>query len=930
MESKQNIAGHEKLMIINDDFRKTAEKFLKKGLKEIDKVYSDWEDGFENLAKDIFAQPSASEAKSAGPPPPINENILQDIIDHLMDFEGFDLSAFMEKALKNPDLNLNLEPKSPSQEISRLLDSNFWKLKPGDTPGLRLQKRKIGLAIKLRHLFINRSKKLNAPWGEQKYVPRLLAQYYLAQPVTRRIIGLLEKRLREHARNYMQLHNSSEKQLRSVIAAASINFSGGEPENDKKVSKTTDNTQAKAGESIILTPVKSYLTELEEYISERTTIFLEKAEIAGTRLLDESAFGIEENARVLSQLEKAYRKFDTGWKSYFRAEGNDWIKDLEIILLQLQTIVITNNTTAQLKKKLDENILPKLDKLLQTVKDSFDRIKESENSPELKEKILKEGRLTLRELRLQSVPGLIDAYSNASFVKTLENFNRRVNHKFDALKEEFDIIQRLDIESMPPDISTRSINLKKIIGTEYLDPLTSQIDDFIEEAELYLGNILRTLNEIGHMIQVNLETAMEILDNGSERPVRKEDSGKVVSDGLDRIYRIIENARPESVAIPAVWGKEIESVASSFIRGVDELLDNENILDLIIRKTKADARRKYAEISKKVREKTKFFLIKLWRVVSFGLTGARSGYEQISKISGISGLSEGEKDMMSFLYTTRHRIAKLPFIYQRLYRFEALKEPATFVGRAEELERLEECFQLWKTGNFASVAIVGEKGSGRTSLINIAQSSILKQVKLKRINMPKGVRDEKGLVALFAEVVPDQNPSNIEELEQALANLPIPVALVVENLQNLFIRTIGGFDIIERFLLLISRTPEKVFWAVSCGKYLWNYLERVISINRYFYDVIMLSDLDIDTSREIILKRHRLSGYELEFLPGEEELADRKYKKLNDKKAQQDYLSAIYFKQLNELSRGNISTALLLWQLSVDSIKPNKVLISSD
>jgi hypothetical protein len=228
------------------------------------------------------------------------------------------------------------------------------------------------------------------------------------------------------------------------------------------------------------------------------------------------------------------------------------------------------------------------------------------------------------------------------------------------------------------------------------------------------------------------------------------------------------------------------------------------------------------------------------------------------------------------------------------------------------------------------VAIVGEKGSGRTSLINIAETNLLKQVKHYRISLPKNITTESALASIFSEVSPEKKPSSLDELEEILNSTTTPLAIVVENLQNLFIRTINGFDLIERFLLMMSRVPEKVFWIISCGVYMWNYLDSVLFINRYFYDLIFLDDLKPEVIEEIILTRHRLSGFDLEYQPSESDLNDRRYKKLTSEKDRQAFLEREFFKDLQNLTGGNISIALLRWQLSVKSIKPDKVYIQTD
>jgi hypothetical protein len=926
IKSKENPSQHEKLVEMADHFNGVAIELLREGLKKIDQVHSRWEKKYDSLSDKLIQDIDVSNHERELSQCTIDETALRDIHDHIEKFEGYRLGTFISDLLEDPEVSLPGEVPYFKKDLNR----DFWKIEKEDTFRIKMRKTWSKAHFFARKVRSRKNKGSLPLWGSQNYKPTLLTRYYFINPVCIKILALLEQRMGEHAMEYNALHLHNEKVLRSRISRALEKLVKDEEGSQKTNEKSPIEDQELNHEKRKLIPTKEYVAELETHLEKRRVVLLEQGEIAGTCLLKEMIFGEEEIEKSIKQLKRNADKDDEEWSAYFFAEGSDWIKDIEIITLQIQTLKITFNTISQLERKVADQVVPLLDELLLKVRKSFDRIKGSENSPQLRDEILKESRMTLRELRIKNITEVIDAYNKASFIKSVENFGLQINHRFNALNSDYTILQKLDIASLPPEINVRHINLKKIIETEYLDPVRKKTDEFTLNAEQSISDILRTLNEIGRMIQVNLETAMELLDDENALSGKKEDAGSMISEGLDRIYNIIEKIKPESQSIPGNWGREMSMAASSFIKGVDELSDNENIVNLILRQTKAEARESYAQLRKKTSRKLKSFFLNVWNIILFGLTGARSSYEQLSKITGTGVISESEMELMNFLYTTRNRISRLPFIYQRLYRLEELKDHSIFVGRDEELKRLDKCYEMWRSGNFASVAIIGENGSGRTSLINVAETETLKQNTVFRLKIPKGLRTEKELALLFAELLQGYEANTLNDLEDFLSGLERSVVIVVEDLQNLFVRTIGGFDLIERFLLMLSRNPEKVFWIVSCGKYLWNYFENVLAIKRYFYDVIVLGDLPTDVNREIILKRHRLSGYELEFNPGKEELADRKYKRLNTDKEKQEYLDTVYFKDLHELSKGNISSSLLFWLLSVENIQPNRVFITND
>ena len=60
----------------------------------------------------------------------------------------------------------------------------------------------------------------------------------------------------------------------------------------------------------------------------------------------------------------------------------------------------------------------------------------------------------------------------------------------------------------------------------------------------------------------------------------------------------------------------------------------------------------------------------------------------------------------------------LPFVYQRLFEIKPLEDKRFYFGRDLEMKELSKAFNNWQSGKFSPTVIVGEKGSGSTTLIN--------------------------------------------------------------------------------------------------------------------------------------------------------------------------------------------------------------------
>ena len=78
----------------------------------------------------------------------------------------------------------------------------------------------------------------------------------------------------------------------------------------------------------------------------------------------------------------------------------------------------------------------------------------------------------------------------------------------------------------------------------------------------------------------------------------------------------------------------------------------------------------------------------------------------------------------------------------------------------------------------------------------------------------------------------------------------------------------------------------------------------------------------------VILKRHKISGYNLSFKPSKEEKINKSYTRIPDEK-KQEYLSKQYFSDLNKFAKSNISLALLFWLRSTREVSGDTITIGS-
>jgi hypothetical protein len=441
-----------------------------------------------------------------------------------------------------------------------------------------------------------------------------------------------------------------------------------------------------------------------------------------------------------------------------------------------------------------------------------------------------------------------------------------------------------------------------------------------------LEHTLRDISEIDQIVEFNLEAALNLLQEGKENA--QEETHKIVIQGLQRTFNQINDLVESSLQIHTLCQEELTKTTSNFENKVKDLEDSEKIFELKLRVAQAKTREKFRNNVKRLWQFAKHILPLITQFISTRLKDISNYYRRLRKITGLAPRTiRIEEELTKFLTETQLRIKALPYVYQRLFRLEPLEDERFFAGRNSELERLKEQFRKWENGQYAATALVGERGSGKTTLLKFAEQPYYSRYPLIKHDLIRTTYQEEGLLKKLTEILKLNEVKDFDELKDQILGSRDKKIVILENMQNMFLRVIDGFQSIERFLLLVSQTDSQIYWITTCTLYSWQYLDKILGLSKYFQNVITLGDLPEEEVKTIILKRHRVSGFEI-FYPELEGISQtRKYKKLDSPQKRQDYLQNLFFKDLNELSRGNITVAMLFWQRSIQEVLSDKLVV---
>lgn len=627
--------------------------------------------------------------------------------------------------------------------------------------------------------------------------------------------------------------------------------------------------------------------------------------------------------RTNNRLKKILRQYNTtnrGWMNTVNGLTDDWEIDLELYQLMFNGFHEYHRVQENISKSVSQNIFKQLSSIKEFLETVSSNIKAANGN--LKAVLEKELVLINRELKVLT--------TNANDFILDQELAEIVN------SVEINIVKALE------NVSTKRAIIK---GSDFTTPSRSAQVSFISPNELInyecapkllkvttevkfntMGLIQQAQDALGQIVDVaafNVSSALSVLTD-------EKDEGKsttIAVEGLERSIEQFEKIKSDLQSINTELSETLLPGIKAF--GVDlvKFTNNENILELRMRIAKGKAAEKGKEIKQLVINTIKNFIpILVDKTVK--LYHKSEGYVRTHfKRFGIVASEEAiTTELADFLAESEKSIAALPFVYQRLFRVAALEDDNFFEGRRVEVNKLNKAYNQWMQGRFSATILVGEKGAGITSLLNLFLKELSSSKEIVRIVSIKNVSTESEFYDAFGEALAVKS-FDFDKLVAHLNNGTKRI-MVIENLQKLYIKKVGGFKNIKLLTELISLTRDNVHWVVGCTQYAYNYLEKTINVSDHFSYNIHLEDLSADEIVNMIEKRHRVSGYNLIFEPRAEDLRNKKYKGLNEK-GKQEYLKQEFFTQLNKIAKSNISIALIYWLRSTKHSSDNAIRINS-
>ena len=637
------------------------------------------------------------------------------------------------------------------------------------------------------------------------------------------------------------------------------------------------------------------------------------------------------NKKVISSektVEEKYRQMAAGWENTFFSLLEDWKLNKDIYLNEILEVQELFSLNEGIRRKIIENMVPSLDEIKSVLLSSRNRLAQQRDSAGFRDALLREKSVLYKSLNGGLIDDAAELLISEGIPETIDELELNLKRNIETTLDKRAIVKVA--------VYDRQIRNSEIEHIKPGEMITFEIvPDFLRETHRLKAAVIETLDEIQKSLRdvdkiadFNLESAIASVDTLTGEGEQKSNPSLIASEGLQRAISKTDEIRSHLFEVYEKIIKTSSESVASYNQKLLTLTDTDNIIEVRLRVAKARAIEKTVQFRIKTMQSIRDFIPGVISFLKQVFTNTGSFYKSVRKRFGLeSKQAKISTEISDFLTETENAVNKLPYVYQRLFRIEPLEDEKFYEAREAEMNKLKLAYANWKKGHYAPAALIGEKGSGITTTLNFLLKNVTIEQELIRVDVDEIIECEEGFLKFFSIMFRTEfhHPQEISGFLNSSANKKI---IILENIHHLFQRKIGGFASFRNFFQIVSATNKYVFWIVSSNLYAWNYLERVLHISDYFSYIVKLQQFSDEQIIDIILKRHRVSGYNIKYEPSEDDLQSRNYNKLSDQEKQK-YLKEKYFSELNKFARSNLSISLFFWMSSTREVKDDTITIGS-
>jgi flagellar biosynthesis chaperone FliJ len=612
------------------------------------------------------------------------------------------------------------------------------------------------------------------------------------------------------------------------------------------------------------------------------------------------------------------------WKNVHRTLFEDWGVDVEVVLLYYAVLQNYFELRERINDFFDSKLNLNFDALQEFLHATGQFISQQSDSVKSFVSTTEKAREQLNSEFVDKMLAAIIENLTGSFSDEIEKFNHKTILLVEKVSDRRGLNKSRSYDKAISESEISFISPRELLNFEALPGFEVSVQDVKKKVEHSLEKARIKLLTAGSVADFALESAILVFEQKRNAVKTAE---KVALEGFERASDQINEAAALIATVRQEPLTDLQKAIHNFHADIQKLKNTQNLFDLNLR----IARIRALERSRNLRNEMLNWVRKIFpEATNFLRKQAHNASDSYEALKDRIGFSTPQKrisyEISLFIKQTEQALNKLPFVYQRLYQLQPTNEDRFFVNRLEEYEQLKSAFDDWVNERYVNCAIIGEKGSGTTSFINLFLRKCSTELPVKRGIPDHKIHTKKEYLRFLAALLEVENFENNDDIIRYINNYESRLVIIIENLHHLFLKRVNGFDCQKMLFDLMVNTAKKAFWIGSYTIYSWEFLDKTIQISDHFLVELDLKKLSGSHLQEIIYKRNDLSGYKIYFEPPQELASQRSFGKL-DTKAQQAQLERTFFDNLAAVSNGNVSLALLYWLRSTNAVTEDTIKI---
>ena len=648
-------------------------------------------------------------------------------------------------------------------------------------------------------------------------------------------------------------------------------------------------------------------------------------EMVGTIELSTSNFGKKGLDTAHKLAKRAYSGTMTGWQNTLSVLSDRYSFDHELFQTRFSNLEQYIFVSQKLDTRISEKILNEIDKISVFLQARQQQLASVSTIGEGFKKMLKEIRFETSRFLKRAIPDCILLIREQEIPALIESLETKTKAQVSRLSEKRSLVKNINYEHAIKGSEIHKIAPRELITFEALPEYLNTIQTLKQDADEVIESTQQQLMEIANIFDFNLETALAAIDDESQHDEAKNMSIEGVERAYSRLQDIVEGLKQ----LVATGDKTIHEGVGDFNQRIMALNEIDQVFDTQVRIAKAKAVEKTKALRTQfVGRFKKFFPRLITNVKRQGLMVYKR-YRETSKRYGIVSQTQLlSAEVSGFLSDTEKTLKNLPFVYQRLFEVTPLDNLYFYENRPLASLSLKKAYENWESGHFGATSLIGESGSGVTTLIYFFMKDLRSKLPIIHLGTSNQIHTTPEFFEFLKSGLEANEIVDTDSAVNYLNQLKSQHIVILEDLEHLFLRKVNGFVCIKILLELINRTDKNIFWLITVNEYSYQYLARTINIDQYFSSNIQLKPLKPDQITSMILKRHRVSGFSIIYRPHKIDRKNKRFQKMSEGE-QQEYLQKEYFTTLNRIAQSNIMLALVYWLRSIKEIQNDEIYLRS-